>query len=53
MNGSRKYATAICKECGDAIYDSQGVVGKKGFWTCDKCVNNKIIKKQEKQNGRD
>jgi formylmethanofuran dehydrogenase subunit E len=47
------YATAICRECKEAIYDSQGEVDKKGFWICNKCVNNKINKKQEKKDNGD
>ncbi len=32
-----KYATAICKKCFKAIYNSEGVVDKNGFWVCVKC----------------
>ena len=34
-----KYPTAICKKCGEFIYDGNGVVDRKGQWTCQKCID--------------
>lgn len=31
------YPTAICRICGEPIYNSQGSVNRKGEWVCAKC----------------
>lgn len=35
------YPTAICRKCGEPIYNSEGTVNKKGEWTCIKCLEKK------------
>jgi formylmethanofuran dehydrogenase subunit E len=39
-----KYPTAICKKCGELIYDGKGEVVRGGAWICQKCIDNKQVK---------
>jgi formylmethanofuran dehydrogenase subunit E len=38
---STQYPTAICKECGEPIYKSEGTPNKKGEWVCFGCEEKK------------
>jgi formylmethanofuran dehydrogenase subunit E len=42
---SSQYPTAVCRSCGEPIYNGEGTPNRKGEWICYECEK---VKKHDK-----